>query len=479
MDYNASLDDIIKKNKSKIGLKSRNKNWKNKNAKPAVRTSNKKKQTPPPAFKQNQPAFKAKLKKRKIIDVPDARMKIIQNKKKLRRRSVENTRSPLLKDARLKIEARRQKQRTPPPRALPLRSNLVSRGAAVTSLAPNGIIHRRINPNMARDNGIRVEYEDDDMMSLENEPIARSNWTEKFTLRRTISNPVDRKRFPPTLMGYRDLDAEPEEQEYYERNSVPFNELTRTITNIKASPSLRRNYSSRLSSPVRQRSSPIRQRSPPIRQRSPPVRQRSSPMRQSPIDDMRLPPPSKSSYSARESNYSSRDNNYSSRDNNYPPRDNNYSSRDNNYPPRDSNYSSRDSSYPPRDSSYSSRDSNYLSRDTGYPSREPNYYRIMISNLHEKVTTEDIKELFEDIGDLVYTRMRNGTAEVAYKHQKDAENAVEIYHNRQLDGLPMKCTLITNTSESPNKKRHSRLPPVSTKSSIEPDTSLIKKALFN
>lgn len=32
-------------------------------------------------------------------------------------------------------------------------------------------------------------------------------------------------------------------------------------------------------------------------------------------------------------------------------------------------------------------------------------------------------------------------AEVVYLHQKDAQKAVDSYHNRQLDGLPMHCSL--------------------------------------
>lgn len=43
-----------------------------------------------------------------LADIPDARVKILQNKRKLRRKSVGSMKSPLLLDARLKIEARRQ-----------------------------------------------------------------------------------------------------------------------------------------------------------------------------------------------------------------------------------------------------------------------------------------------------------------------------------------------------------------------------------
>lgn len=43
---------------------------------------------------------------------------------------------------------------------------------------------------------------------------------------------------------------------------------------------------------------------------------------------------------------------------------------------------------------------------------------------------------------LVSRLVRPGTAEVIYKTLKDATKAVETYHNRQLDGHPMKCLLV-------------------------------------
>lgn len=70
-------------------------------------------------------------------------------------------------------------------------------------------------------------------------------------------------------------------------------------------------------------------------------------------------------------------------------------------------------------------------------------YRIVVSNLHTSVTQSDIKELFEDIGELYDSRIvRPGVAEVIYKSLVDAEKAVDTYHNRQLDGQPMKCLLV-------------------------------------
>uniref|UniRef100_A0A182FIY8 Uncharacterized protein n=1 Tax=Anopheles albimanus TaxID=7167 RepID=A0A182FIY8_ANOAL len=70
-------------------------------------------------------------------------------------------------------------------------------------------------------------------------------------------------------------------------------------------------------------------------------------------------------------------------------------------------------------------------------------YRIIVSNLHHNVTQQDIQELFEDIGDLLESRLvRTGVAEVIYRTLRDAEKAVDAYHKRQLDGQPMNCLLV-------------------------------------
>ncbi|XP_067640583.1 uncharacterized protein [Eurosta solidaginis] len=70
-------------------------------------------------------------------------------------------------------------------------------------------------------------------------------------------------------------------------------------------------------------------------------------------------------------------------------------------------------------------------------------YRIVVSNLHSSVSQSDIQELFEDIGPLYDSRLvRPGVAEVIYKSLADAEKAVDTYHNRQLDGQPMKCLMV-------------------------------------
>nr|CAI5825858.1 unnamed protein product [Callosobruchus analis] len=73
----------------------------------------------------------------------------------------------------------------------------------------------------------------------------------------------------------------------------------------------------------------------------------------------------------------------------------------------------------------------------------PEGHRIVVSNLQPTVTQDDIKELFEDIGQLISAKLvRPGVAEVIYKNLKDAQKAVDTYHNRQLDGQPMKCLLV-------------------------------------
>jgi len=65
-------------------------------------------------------------------------------------------------------------------------------------------------------------------------------------------------------------------------------------------------------------------------------------------------------------------------------------------------------------------------------------YKVMVSNLHVKVTLDDIKELFGNVGPLSSARMlQSGTAEVIFVREVDATGSVNMYHNRLLDGKPM------------------------------------------
>lgn len=73
--------------------------------------------------------------------------------------------------------------------------------------------------------------------------------------------------------------------------------------------------------------------------------------------------------------------------------------------------------------------------------------KIVVSNLQGTVSQEDIMELFGDIGPLKRAKIiEPGTAEVVFVNKSDALKAVEIYHNRQLDGKAMKCQMVSSGS---------------------------------
>ena len=75
--------------------------------------------------------------------------------------------------------------------------------------------------------------------------------------------------------------------------------------------------------------------------------------------------------------------------------------------------------------------------------------KIQVSNLEDSVSQEDISELFGDIGALKRAKLvEPGVAEVVFIKKEDAQKAVEIYHNRQLDGKAMKCKLVGNGGEA-------------------------------
>ncbi len=76
--------------------------------------------------------------------------------------------------------------------------------------------------------------------------------------------------------------------------------------------------------------------------------------------------------------------------------------------------------------------------------------KVVVSNLQDSVTQEDIVELFGDIGALKRAKLvEPGLAEVVFVKQSDASKAVEIYHNRQLDGKPMKCRAVGAPAAGP------------------------------
>ncbi|XP_015110249.1 uncharacterized protein LOC107036656 [Diachasma alloeum] len=117
-------------------------------------------------------------------------------------------------------------------------------------------------------------------------------------------------------------------------------------------------------------------------------------------------------------------------------------------------------------------------------SSQPTGYRIVVSNLQANVTQEDIKELFEDVGELLVSRLvRPGTAEVIYKTLKDATKAVETYHNRQLDGHPMKCLLVNprpkNNPTAPAVRPLTESRRTASSSYVQPSLGAVHRALFD
>lgn len=73
--------------------------------------------------------------------------------------------------------------------------------------------------------------------------------------------------------------------------------------------------------------------------------------------------------------------------------------------------------------------------------------KVVVTNLQESVTQDDIEELFLDMGALKRVKMENpGSAEVTYVARKDAEKSVERYNNVTLDGKSMKCRVVGLTA---------------------------------
>ncbi|XP_077308584.1 polymerase delta-interacting protein 3 isoform X8 [Lithobates pipiens] len=89
--------------------------------------------------------------------------------------------------------------------------------------------------------------------------------------------------------------------------------------------------------------------------------------------------------------------------------------------------------------------------------------KMTVSNLHPRVTEEDIVELFCVCGALKRARLLSpGVAEVVFVRKEDAVGAYKKYNNRYLDGQPMKCNLHLNgtviTSDQPILLRISDTP---------------------
>ncbi|CAF2317111.1 unnamed protein product [Rotaria sp. Silwood2] len=90
--------------------------------------------------------------------------------------------------------------------------------------------------------------------------------------------------------------------------------------------------------------------------------------------------------------------------------------------------------------------------------------KLLISNLEFGVTTNDITELFEDVGAVRAARVHFdesgrslGTAEVIYERRADAVTAQQKYNTLNLDGRPMDIRLVgsINDGSKPQSNRFS------------------------
>lgn len=131
-------------------------------------------------------------------------------------------------------------------------------------------------------------------------------------------------------------------------------------------------------------------------------------------------------------------------------------------------------------------DSAVAKADTSVGSSPLQGFKVMITNLQTSVTQEDVLELFGDIGALRRAKLiAPGHAEVTFVNRKDALKAVEIYHNRQLDGKPMKCILTSQSGDNVGERGGFKLPAslAQAKKRDEgappPDIESIHRALFN
>merc|ERR1711860_277073 len=107
--------------------------------------------------------------------------------------------------------------------------------------------------------------------------------------------------------------------------------------------------------------------------------------------------------------------------------------------------------------------------------------KVVITNLQTSVTQEDILELFGDVGPLRRAKLLSpGHAGVTFVEYRHAVKAVEIYHNRQLDGKPMKCQQTgSNSAPSTNTKiPRSLAKSKSGEDGPAPDVDSIHRALF-
>jgi RNA recognition motif-containing protein len=86
--------------------------------------------------------------------------------------------------------------------------------------------------------------------------------------------------------------------------------------------------------------------------------------------------------------------------------------------------------------------------------------KVVITNLETSVSQEDIMELCEDVGPLKRAKLVSpGHAEVFFVNHSHAKKAMDIYHNRLMDGKPMRCQLVGANSMGGVGGHTMKLPP--------------------
>lgn len=90
--------------------------------------------------------------------------------------------------------------------------------------------------------------------------------------------------------------------------------------------------------------------------------------------------------------------------------------------------------------------------------------KLLISNLDYNVTTNDVQELFEDVGAIRVARVHYdesgrsiGTGEVVFERRADAVTALKKYNNVNLDGRPMDIKMLGGAGDDAADEQSSRV----------------------
>jgi len=115
--------------------------------------------------------------------------------------------------------------------------------------------------------------------------------------------------------------------------------------------------------------------------------------------------------------------------------------------------------------------------------------KVVVSNLEESVTQEDINELFSDVGNVRNVRMAGkGVAEVVFARREHAEKAIDVYDKRQLDGRVMKLHIegghvqprpYVSSVKMPSRREDRERDRDHREERSAPEVSAIHKALFS